>query len=334
MDKKIPEISKQIYKEDISKLIDSRYSVLGPIWVSHQMEWFNGIYNCFKDHDKFMIIIFLTKKTLDFYSQNFIKINFDIFFSKNTIEIEKLNIFEISRELQIPKESARRKILELENDGVIKRINKTFIIDRKCFNYSKPIDSIKRISNFLTTLSVMCNEEKILLKKWSSSELESVIKDNFSVIWNFYYELQIPMMTDYKKIFKDFETFHIFGTCVVNQHFHVKKVAESRMGRDKFIQNLYSDDNMLGVNAMSVSDITGIPRATGTRKLQKLVKLKILSIDEKKLYKLTGNSAAILKPIQKKVLSKLANFSAKVFNLASIVKNNNVKKYNKQLSIL
>jgi len=329
MNNKIPEISKQIYKEDILRLIDSRYSVLGPIWTSHQLEWFNGIYSSFKDHDKFMIIIFLTKKTLDFYSQNFIKFNFDVFFSKDTIEIEKLNIFEISSVLQIPKESARRKILQLENEGVIKRINKKFIIDRACFNYSKPVNSIKRVSNFLAALSVMCNEEQILLKNWSSSELESVIKDNFSYVWNLYYQLQIPMMTEYKKIFKDFETFHIFGTCVANQHYHVKKIAESHIGRDKFIQKLFGDDHMLGVNAMSISDITGIPRATGTRKLQKLVKQNILSIDEKKLYKLTGNSLALLKPVQKKVLTKLANFSSKVFNLALIIKKNNVKKYKK-----
>jgi predicted transcriptional regulator len=325
MNKIIPGISKQLYKEDTLSVLDSKYSVLGPIWVSHQMEWLNGIYACFKDHDKFLIIIFLTQKTLDFYSHNFTKINFDEFFANETIEIERFNISEISSELQIPKESARRKILELENEGVIKKNKKKLIIDRSCFTYSKPIKSIKRISTFLSTLSTMCNEEKILSKKWSSDELESVIKDNFSHIWNLYYELQIPMMTAYKKIFKDFETFHIFGTCVVNQHYYARKLMESHMGRDKFLIKLFSTDSMLGINAMSVSDITGIPRATTTRKLQKLVKQKTLAIDEKKLYKLTGKATKVLKPIQKKVLISLANFSTKIYNLALLDKNNNVK---------
>ena len=48
----------------------------------------------------------------------------------------------------------------------------------------------------------MCVNEKILNKTITSEKLESVIKDNFSYIWKAYYELQIPMMLSYKKIFK------------------------------------------------------------------------------------------------------------------------------------
>ena len=315
MNKIIPEISKQLYKEDTLSVLDSRYSVLGPIWVSHQMEWFNGIYACFKDHDKFLIIIFLTQKTLDFYSLNFTKINFDEFFANETIEIERFNISEISSELQIPKESARRKILELENAGVIKKIKKKIIIDRSCFTYSKPIKSIKRISTFLSTLSTMCNEEKILSKKWSSDELESVIKDNFSHIWNLYYKLQIPMMTKYKKIFKDFETFHIFGTCVVNQHLHLQKMSEHTMSRHDFINSIVTKDTQ-GINAMSISDITGIPRATVIRKLKILIIKKNLQIDQKKHYRLTGEFIEKFKLPQQNVLENLADFSTKIFNFA------------------
>ena len=124
MQTKILEISKQIAKEDAFRILDSKYSVLGPIWVYHQLEWCNGVYAAFKDHDKFLIIIFLTKKTLENYSNNLIKLSYDEFFSNNTIEIEKFNLTEISSKLNIPKESARRKVMELENDGVIKRINK------------------------------------------------------------------------------------------------------------------------------------------------------------------------------------------------------------------
>jgi len=315
MNTKIPKISDQLYKEDVYNVLDSKYSTLGPIWVSHQIEWFNGIYACFKDHDKFLIIIFLTKKTLDFYASNLVKLDYDEFFSNETIEIEKFNVAEISKELRIPKESARRKILELEKEGVIRKINKKFIIDRSCFNYSKPRNSIKRISTFLSALSVMCYEEKVLTKKLTSEELELTIKDNFSYIWNLYYELQIPMMTDYKKIFFDFETFHIFGTCVVNQHFHEKKSSKLPIGRDNFIKGFLSR-KMQGINAMSISEITGIPRATVIRKLKKLVKQKNLLIDEKKHYRLLGTFTKIISPIQKNVLIRLSSFSSKIYNLA------------------
>ena len=118
----LPQISDQIYKTDTLNVLENTYSIVGPHWVSHQMEWMNGVYSAFKDHDKFLIVIYLTKKTLDFYSRNFTKLNYDQFYEKDTIEIEKFNIMEISTQLKIPKESARRKILELEKNGVIKKI--------------------------------------------------------------------------------------------------------------------------------------------------------------------------------------------------------------------
>ena len=107
----LPKISEQIYKEDILGVIESKYSTLGSVWLSHQMEWMNGVYSSFKDHDKFLILIFLVKKTLDFYSRNFIKLSYDEFYAKETVEIEKFSIAEISEALNIPKETTRRKLL-------------------------------------------------------------------------------------------------------------------------------------------------------------------------------------------------------------------------------
>ena len=123
----IPDISKQLYKEDILNVIEKRYSTLGPMWVTQQMEWNNGVYASFKDHDKFLIIIFLVKKTLDFYSRNFTKLTYDEFYSRDTVEIEKFTISEISKILNIPKESTRRKVLELEELGAIRK-NKICLI--------------------------------------------------------------------------------------------------------------------------------------------------------------------------------------------------------------
>ena len=310
----IPNIFEQIYKEDGLFVMEKKYSTLGPVWVSQQMDWFNGIYAAFKDHDKYLIIIYLIKKTLDFYSRNFVKLSYDEFYSKNTVEIERFSIAEISEALNIPKESARRKIIELENIKAIITHKKKTRIDRSKFHYSKPENSIKRISRFLSTLSEMCKEEKILSNKITSDDLEIVIKKNFSYIWKLYYELQIPMMLDYKKIFKDLETFHIFGTCIVNQHLYAKKMSHDYMDRESFIKSIYTK-KMQGINAMSIADITGIPRATVIRKLKKLVKIKNLSIDNRKHYRLTGNFTKTLLPLQKNVLVKLAKFSVIIFNL-------------------
>ena len=316
----IPDISKQIYKEETFRVMEKRYSALGSAWESYQMEWCNGVYSSFKDHDKFLIVIFLVKKTLDFYSRNFIKLSYDDFYSKDIVEIEKFSIAEISIALNIPKESTRRKILELENEHVIKKIKKKIMFDRSKFFKSKPVKSIQRVSRFLATLSELCEKENVLKKNISSEELELTIKNNFSYIWKIYYELQIPMMINYKKIFKDLETFHIFGICVASQHLHAKKLSDDIVGRVDFVNDAITADEIQGINAMSLSDISGIPRATVIRKLKKLLKKNFLTIDDKKHYKLTGDFAKVLLPIQKTVITQLSDFSAKIFNLSLLDK--------------
>ena len=318
----IPDISRQIYKEDILKVLERKYSLMGPMWVNQQCEWMNGIYASFKNHDKFLILIFLVKKTLDFYSRNFTKVTYEEFYSKDIVQIERFSIAEISEALCIPKESARRKILELEEVTAIRKIKNKIIIDRSKFYFTKPQNSIKRISRFLTTLSDISKNENFLSDSITSEELELIIKDNFSYVWKLYYELQIPTMIRYKEVFGDIESFHIFGICALNEHLHAKKVTEHDMHRDEFLNSFFSSENSQGINAMSISDITGIPRATVIRKLKNLVKQKKLRIDIKKHYKLTMSFAKILKPIQRNTLVKLANFSAKVYNLELIERKN------------
>ena len=316
----IPDINKQIYKEDVLSVLESKYSVVGPMWVNYQMEWMNGVYASFKDHDKFLIIIFLIKKTLDFYSRNFTKLTYEEFYSRDTVEIEKFTLSEISQTLNIPKESTRRKIFELEKEGAIKKVKKKLIIDRSKFFKSKPIKSIQRICRFLSLLSEICEKEKIMPEKISSKNLELIIKHNFSYIWKIYYEMQIPMVISFKKIFKDIETFHIFGICVVNQHLYAKKISDTYMNREKFIKTTLAWSENHGINAMSISDISGIPRATVIRKLKILVKNESLTIDDNKHYRLTGNYLKKNFPAQKEVLFKLANFAAQVFNLKLLEK--------------
>ena len=311
----IPEISKQIYKEEIFTILEKKYSKLGPLWVNNQMEWMNGTYAPFKNHDKYLIIIFLIKKTLDFYSRNFTKLSYDEFYLKEVIEIEKFTISEISISLNIPKETTRRKVIELENEKIIRKIKDKFIIDRSKFFYHKPEESIKRMARFLSSLSELCLNEKIISKKLTSVELQKVIKDNFSYIWKIYYELQIPMMTGYKKFFNDLETFHIYGTCAVSQHLDFKNNSgDLYADRIKYLDIVFKMSKNQGINAMSISEITGIPRATVIRKLKNLVRKKNILIDAKKHYRLAGDFSRMLLPVQKNIFIKLADFSAQVFN--------------------
>jgi predicted transcriptional regulator len=311
---KIPQISRQLYEQDVLNILIDQYSNIGSVWTMSQLEWMNSVYRTFNDHDKFLTIIYLIKNTLDFYSRNFTMLNYNQFYSKDSLEIEKFNIAEISTNLSIPKESARRKIVELEKKGVIKRNNKKIIIDRSSYPHIKPMNSIKRVGQFLSILSELLYQQKTLSKKIETKSLEKIIHENFSYVWKLYYEIQIPMMIGYKGIFGDLEAFHIWGLCVVNQHTFLQK-KNKKKERLKFIKDLTSINNVPGLNAMSISDISGIPRATVVRKLKKLLKKNYLRIDDKKHYRLTDTPMNKVKLVQDIVLKRLAKFSTKIFNL-------------------
>jgi len=72
---------------------------------------------------------------------------------------------------------------------------------------------------------------------------------------------------------------------------------------------------------MSISEITGIPRATVIRKLNRLLKEKFLKIDSKKHYSTTGVNQKKILNVQKKTLDNLSNFVARIYNL-SLIKDN------------
>ena len=95
------------------------------------------------------------------------------------------------------------------------------------------------------------------------------------------------------------------------------------MSKEFYLEKYFFADNKddAGVNAMSISDITGIPRATVIRKLNRLIKENFLKIDNKKHYSSTGVHGKKLIEIQKKTLLNLSKFTACVYNLSLIEDN-------------
>jgi DNA-binding Lrp family transcriptional regulator len=314
--KSLPELTKQIRSAEIYSIIEEKYIEIVPQWMPLQVEWMNSVYRTFLDPEKFMIVMHLLKKTFESYSENFVKLDYDNYFNQNEIQIESINVMEISKALNIPKETTRRKINELEELGSIKRINKKIIIDRKTWPNIKPEDTIVRVSRFLSILSKRLYEENKISKEITSKEIAKTVEEYFSYVWKLYYDMQIPMLLSFKKRFGDIECFHIWGICVVNQIFTSLKNDNSHLSRELYIEKyLFKNENILGVNAMSISDISGIPRATVIRKLKKLVKIGFLKVDSKKQYLTTNLEAKELKIVQKKNLQNLSKFAERIYNL-------------------
>ena len=317
MSRILPDVSKQITSNEIFNLLELKYSEIAPVWMPLQVQWMNEAYRTFYDYEKFMIVMHLLAKTFEFYGSNFVKLNYEEYFNQNQVEVEKLNVMEIANSLNIPKETARRKVVELEELGTIKRLKKKIIIDRETWPNIKPKDTVIRVSRFLSTLSKILYEEELIEKTFSSEHIVNVAKENFSYVWKLYYDMQIPMLLNFKEILGDIESFHIHGICLVNQALNSKTDHNSQMSKEYYLEKYFFSTDTVGINAMSISDITGIPRATVIRKLKKLVKNKFLKIDDKKHYLTTGQHQTSLLDIQKKNFQNLSKFASVIFNLSS-----------------
>ena len=317
------DFSKTLTDDQVYNGIMNNYAELGKDWISHQWNWMNGVYWAFNDHYKYMIVISLVEKTLQFYDQMNIQYSYDEYYSKSYLQIEKFSITELCEKLKLPKETVRRKVLELEKDGVINRSKKKIIIDRKAFSFVKPQNQIKFSAKYICQVSQALNKDKIYSKKLDPKEIENLIKKRFTLCWRWFYRMQIPLIVGYQFIMDDLTTFHIWGTVCMNQVLNVSKYLETgdKPNLDYFrtsdilIKNLGTDS---GISAMSISDMTKIPRATIIRKCKYLIKEDLIKLNEKKQYVLTSMNFRKILPYQTEIFKYKAKFIRKVLNLLVI----------------
>ena len=82
------DFTKVINDEQVYEHVMANYHQLGKDWIAHQWKWMNAVYQAFKDHYKYLIIISLVEKTLQFYDQMNIKLTYDQFYliSRNCVK--------------------------------------------------------------------------------------------------------------------------------------------------------------------------------------------------------------------------------------------------------
>ena len=134
--------STEVETHQVYNVLSKNYMDIITDYFELQRIWLNNAYVTFKDLDKYFILMSLVSKTFESYSEYFIKYDFDQFYNIDQYELKKFNIVNISKQLKISKETARRKILELEKIGIIKKNKKAVIINRNAYNLQKPITSI------------------------------------------------------------------------------------------------------------------------------------------------------------------------------------------------
>ena len=320
--KSIPSISSQIDEKIIFKTIEKNFSKLAPFYYSFISNWLIRAYRCYHDIDKFIIIIYLINKDLIFFRRNGLVIDYETFYKDKIIEIERINITDISKDLQIPKESVRRKVLELEKKGVIKRAGKKIIVDRSAFYTAKAVNTLKDLTILLHEFNKLLKKTKMSEKIIETNEISNSIKKNFSFCWYQFYKFLFIFTNRWRNEVRDLETFTI-GILVMLNASHNESFRVKDLNLRAYQKNVQGSDDK-GVNAMSIAEITGIPRPTVVRKLKFLIKNKFLHINEKKLISINIKGTALnkSKKLQDQNILSLSNFIFRVFNQIKIINSN------------
>jgi DNA-binding Lrp family transcriptional regulator len=310
----------------IGLVLSKNQSVLVKYWIKFQQEWIQNIYDKFKDHEKYIILIFLISKTWQDSSNLFKFYSIDEYYSQSEISLPDISLSEISRDLRIPKETIRRKLIELETENIIKREGQKIILASLALSLQKPETSIKTLSIFFEKLSVLLSTEDWFGLSVSRKDIELYFNKYYTIFWNQYFKMQIPFLIRWKTVFGDLESWVIWANIGINQSLYYEKISKNfnkkinlldGMDESSYLRNIQENEPPQGVNASSIADISGIPRATVLRKLNKLLKEKVIKRNKKLEYILI-DEGKLNKKIKDNFLINqkyIALFVTDVFNL-------------------
>ena len=317
---KLPSISSEINKEEVNKFIFNNFNSISPYFYKLISEWMSDAYKIFKDLDKFLILIYLINTDFEFFRRNNLNITYESFYKDKTLEINKINLIQISKDLNIPKESVRRKISELEKKGVIKKKGKKIFLDRSAYESQEPINTLKNVSVLLSKFSEISKKKNLTKKSLDRTEVSKLIKNNFSFCWYQFFKFIFSYCYRWRKYFGDLEIMLIGITIAFNS---VTTASIKLKGIESYIDKWREDilqNNIRGINAMSISEITGIPRPTVIRKINSLIKLNMIEMDKNKLLNVKFNNKSYKETseLQNETINDLGIFITRTFNQINI----------------
>ena len=161
-------------------------------------------------------------------------------------------------------------------------------------------------------------KENLVDDVYSVNEMITSMKENFSFCWYQFNKFWFSYINRWRNELNDLEILCIGMVVVINA---VKNKEFSPKKNLRSYKKEIGGSDARGVNAMSISEITGIPRPTVVRKLKYLIDKKFLHINEKKLITYYPKDSAFQKQskmVDQNMLS-LSNFIYRVFNQIKII---------------
>jgi DNA-binding Lrp family transcriptional regulator len=317
----------------IGLVLSSNPYILMKHWINFQQEWIHNIYNKFKDHDKYIILMYLISKGWQDSSNLFKFQSINEYYSQNEINLPNISLSEISIKLRIPKETIRRKLTKLEKQNIIKRTGQKIILAQLALSLQKPETSIKKLSIFFEKLSILLSTQDWFGPSVSREEIEMYFNKYYTVFWNHYFKIQIPYLIRWKTVFGDLESWVIWANVGINQSANLEKISNSsneiinllgKEGESLYLNNVQKNEPKRGVNSSSIAEISGIPRATVMRKLKKLSKKKVIKRNKNLEYVLT-NQGKLNEKIKINFLINQRQITLFVTNIFNLIKKSTLK---------
>ena len=200
-------------------------------------------------------------------------------------------------------------------------------MDRNQIKSVQPADTLNAVSVLLNLFNKILVKEKITKVYFETDEIAESMKTNFSFAAYQFNKFLFGFTNRWRKELKDLETFCV-GQVVLLNSVEVKDFRIKDLSR-KLHNNKMRGADKIGVNAMSISEITGIPRPTVVRKLKYLIQNDYLKINDKKLITMSMNGKLLKKSqkLQDENIIDLSRFIYRVFNQMKVIDSNKDKDY-------
>ena len=313
---------KKIEKTSVQKNLTENFLKLMPSFYEMESSFLSDVYKRYGDLEGGNIVICFARDChLEILRKREADMNFDLSlekFWKNHKDVHqpKKKIILVSKETGLPKETARRKIISLIRSKHLRKGEKNRL-------FWEPASELKEtyinvINEEIISLSKFIFEQgKFLYLNLPISKIQKEIKYNYSFYWYHYLNVQLEYIKFWHEKLKDLEMLLIGLQVIIQTLNYLKRKSSdfSSLLNPKNLKNLSTKN--ANISATSIADITGIPRATCIRKLDKFVKMKILFKDEKtKRYYLSFDQSTFNPMLQpewmKHKISILSNFSSVV----------------------
>ena len=250
------------------------------IFIEFQSNFLTNLHKRYQGVENGNLVLYFARLAhQDILRQKDYNLSFNISF-ENFWENHKLispikkSIARIAKDTALPKETARRKILQLVKQKVLnKKNNNIGWLPNKQYKESYNLVVKKEITELSSLLNFVCKKMEITTNKES---LEKELKEKFNFYWFHFLNTQLKYLKVWSSQLKDLELVlvilqmvSIFALKTKNKNLSFEKIFN-----DPSVTKAFGNTS---ISATTVSEVTGIPRATCIRKLEHLVKLKMIT---------------------------------------------------------